>query len=565
MASLGTVARRVALLATLAAVWSFLFASPALAHAELVSMTPANGAQLTGPPTEVRMTFTESINLVDNGIRLVDHVGADVPTPQPTVNGRTITWPMPPDLPEGPYIITWRVVSADGHPVSGASSFGVGTAATGPGSVTATGTAETNADSVARGSTAPWPVVAIRLAGYLAFALVAGVTAFVLFCSPDSSKNRTLQLLVRGGLLLGASTAVAAILVQGPYIAGASMSRALDTGLIQQTLATPFSTAMIWRLGLYCVLAVLVWRLPRILTELAIWLLPACLVGTAVTLAAAGHAAAYGLLGLLVDTVHALTAGIWVGGLVAIAALGRAVDPRGLHKFSTVAMASVLTLIATGTLNALRHLSAVDQLWQTRYGFTLLIKLALVAGTIAVAAVSRRRLQQYRVPVRSVRCEVAMTVAVLLVTALLSMTAPPTQANPNQANPNQANPNQANLQTANTGQDAGAASVNAVAQMSLGDHGTAALAIMPATTAGSHLHLTLSDGNGKPLEANRVTLKVANPDRGVAPIPVPMSIRDGVWVASFRFPFPGTWKAVVTVDGIAPSVIVTSADIKISD
>jgi copper transport protein len=536
-------------------VWSFLFASPALAHAELVSMTPANGAQLTRPPTEVRMTFTESINLVDNGIRLVDHVGANVPTPQPTVNGRTVTWPMPPDLPEGPYIISWRVVSVDGHPVSGASSFRVGTAATGPGSVTGSGTAETNVDTVARGSTAPWPVVGIRLAGYLGFALVAGVTAFVLFCSPDSSKNKTLQLLVRGGLLLGASTAVAAILVQGPYTAGVSMSRVLDIGLIQQTLGTPFSTAMMWRLGLYCVLVLLAWRLPRILSQLASWLLPACLVGTAVTLAAAGHAAAYGLLELLVDTVHALTAGIWVGGLVAIAALGRAVEPRGLHKFSTVAMASVLTLIATGTLNALRHLSAVDQLWQTRYGFTLLIKLALVAGTIAVASVSRRRLQQYRVPVRSVRCEVALTVAVLLVTALLSMTAPPTQANPTRAN----------LDTANSGQDAGAASVNAVAQMSLGDHGTAALEVLPATTAGSHLHLALSDNSGKPLNASRVTLKVANPGRSVAPIPVPTSLRDGVWVASFRFPFPGTWKAVVTVDGIAPSVIVTSADIKITD
>jgi copper transport protein len=560
MASLGTVARRVALLATLAAVWSFLFASPAVAHAQLISMTPANGAQLTSPPTEVQMTFTESINLVDNGIRLVDHVGATVPTPKPTVSGRTVTWPMPPDLPEGQYIITWRVVSADGHPVSGASSFGVGIAAAGSGSVTGTRTPETSIDSVARGSTAPWPVVAIRLAGYLAFALVTGVTAFVLFCSPDSSKSNTLQLLVRGGLLLGAFTAVAAILVQGPYTAGVSMSRALDSGLIQQTLRTPFSTAMIWRLGLYGVLAVLVWRLPRILTELAIWLLPACLVGTAVTLAAAGHAAAYGVLGLLVDTVHVLTAGIWVGGLVAIAALGRAVEPRGLHKFSTVAMASVLTLIATGTLNALRHLSAVDQLWQTRYGFTLLIKLALVAGTIAVAAVSRRRLQQYRIPVRSVRAEVALTVAVLIVTALLSMTAPPTQAKPDQASPNQAN-----LPTANTGQDAGAASVNAVAQMSLGDYGTAELTIVPATTAGSHLHLALSDNKGEPLKASGVTLKVANPDRGIAPLPVPMSIRDGVWVASFRFQFPGTWKAVVTVDGIAPSVIVTSADVKIRD
>lgn len=551
MALLGTVARRVALLVTLAAVWSFLFASPALAHAELVSMTPANGAQLTRPPTEVRMTFTESINLVDNGIRLVDHVGANVPTPQPTVKGRTVTWPMPPDLPEGPYIITWRVVSADGHPVGGASSFGVGTAATGPGSVTGTGTAETNVETVARGLTAPWPVIAIRLAGYLGFALVAGVTAFVLFCSPDSSKNKALQLLVRGGLLLGASTAVAAILVQGPYTAGVSMSRALDIGLIQQTLGTPFGTAMIWRLGLYCVLAVLAWRLPRILTELAIWLLPACLVGTAVTLAAAGHAAAYGPLELLVDTVHALTAGIWVGGLVAIAVLGRAVEPRGLHKFSTVAMASVLTLIATGTLNALRHLSALDQLWQTQYGFTLLIKLALVVGTIAVASVSRRRLQQYRVPIRSVRCEVAMTVAVLIVTALLSMTAPPTQTT--QPAPS-------------TGQGTGpVAALDAVAQMSLPDHGKAALAILPATTGGSHLHLVLSDNNGKPLKAKRVSLKIGNLGRDIPPIAVPMSMRDGVWVGSFRFPFPGTWKAILTVDGVGSSALVTSAEIKISE
>jgi nitrogen fixation protein FixH len=88
---------------------------------------------------------------------------------------------------------------------------------------------------------------------------------------------------------------------------------------------------------------------------------------------------------------------------------------------------------------------------------------------------------------------------------------------------------------------------------------------MPATTAGSQLHLALSDNNGKPLRANGVTLKVADPGRGVAPIPVPTSMRDGVWIASFRFPFPGTWKAVVTVDGIAPSAIVTSADIKITD
>ena len=190
MGPLSTAARRVVLLGTLGVLFALLLASPAAAHAELVRITPANGAQLKTPPTEVQMTFTESVNLIDGGIRLLDDAGATVPTPDPTVDGHTVSWPMPADLPDGAYVVTWRVVSADGHPVSGASSFGVGTAAAAvPGSATGAGSADTTGSTVATGSSAPWPVVAVRLAGYLAFALFAGVAAFVLFCAPDTSKD----------------------------------------------------------------------------------------------------------------------------------------------------------------------------------------------------------------------------------------------------------------------------------------------------------------------------------------------------------------------------------------
>jgi copper transport protein len=549
MAPLSIAARRVALLATLAVLGSLLLASPAAAHAELVDIAPANGAQLTRP-TEVRMTFTESVNLVDDGIRLVDHVGATVRTPDPTVDGRTVTWPMPADLPEGPYVVTWRVVSTDGHPISGAFSFGVGTAAAVPGSATSTGTTGTTVNTVASGSTAPWPVVVMRLAGYLAFALFAGVAAFVLLCAPGTSNNRTLQLLVRGGLLGGATAAFAAILVQGPYTAGVAMSRVFDKRLLQETLSTPFGTAMILRLALYGALGVLVWRLPRILTELGTWLVPAGAVATAATIAAAGHAAASGPINLFVDALHALTAALWVGGLIALAVLGRSIEPRVLHRFSTVAMASVLILVVTGTLNSLRHLTAVEQLWQTRYGLTLAIKLGLVAGTLAVAAVSRGRLRQRGVPLRSVRIEASLTIAVLAVTALLGMTAPPSQA----AGP-----------PGHTGHGVDPGAANEGARMSLGDQGGATLLVSPATTTGSHLHLVLTDTKGQRLPATRVTLKVANPGRDIAPIPVPMGMRDGVWVANYRFPFPGTWKTILTVDGVGSSAVVTSADITIRD
>jgi copper transport protein len=541
MASPSPTARRIVLPAMLAVLFAILFASPAAAHAELLDTTPANGAQLKRSPTEVQMTFSESVNLIDGGIRLVDRAGATVPTPHPTVHGHTVILPMPADMPDGPYVVTWRVVSSDGHPVSGAFSFGVGTAATAVGSVS------TVSSTVATDSTAPWPVVIIRLTGYVAFAVFAGIAAFVLFCAPGVSKNSTLQLLARIGLIGGTAAAAAAILVQGPYTAGSPISRLLNARLIQETLATPFGSAMIGRCALYAGLLVLVWRLPRILTAYARWLVPAGVVGIALTIAGAGHGAASGPLDFGVDALHALTAGLWVGGLIALVVVGRAVQPRALHKFSTLAMASVLTLITTGTLNALQHLNSIGQLLLTDYGLTLMLKLMLVAGTLAAAAVSRRRVKQNRVPLRSVRVEAGMTVAILAITALLSMTAPPPQAG---------------APTSHAGHDDGSATLNESIRMSLGERGVASLGVLPTDT-GSHLHLILRDTDGRPMPGARVTLKVANPGRNIAPIPVSMTLQDGVWIAVYRFPFPGTWKVILTVDGVGPSAVVTAANITI--
>ena len=81
--------------------FGFLLASPASAHAELVATDPANGAQLAEAPDEITMTFTESVNLLEDGIRLVDSVGATVQTPEPVVDGHTVTWPCPGSCPTG--------------------------------------------------------------------------------------------------------------------------------------------------------------------------------------------------------------------------------------------------------------------------------------------------------------------------------------------------------------------------------------------------------------------------------------------------------------------------------
>ena len=84
-----------------------------------------------------------------------------------------------------------------------------------------------------------------------------------------------------------------------------------------------------------------------------------------------------------------LTAGIWVGGLVVLVVLGRTVEKESVRRFSTLALTAVVVLVATGVLNSLRNLHSVDELFLTRYGVLLLVKLALIAATLAAAAVSR--------------------------------------------------------------------------------------------------------------------------------------------------------------------------------
>ena len=164
-------------------------------------------------------------------------------------------------------------------------------------------------------------------------------------------------------------------------------------------MATPFGTAMVRRLALYAAIGVLVWQLPGLLARPIRWLVSAGVVGVALTISATGHGNASGrLVDLGVVAMHALTAGIWVGGLVVLVVLGRTVERREWLRFGTLALACVLALVATGALNSLREITAVEQLWQTRYGVVLVIKLALVAATLAAAGVSRRRLQQDRRP-----------------------------------------------------------------------------------------------------------------------------------------------------------------------
>lgn len=97
------------------------------AHAQLLSVTPADGATLTQPPAQVALVFNEEINPAFVTVTLTTG-GASSPLGAPVVSGGTVTVPVPSGAAAGAYRIAYRVVSKDGHPISGASGFTVAAA-----------------------------------------------------------------------------------------------------------------------------------------------------------------------------------------------------------------------------------------------------------------------------------------------------------------------------------------------------------------------------------------------------------------------------------------------------
>jgi methionine-rich copper-binding protein CopC len=98
------------------------------AHARLVSMTPADGAELSTGPLQIQLTFDDVISPQLAQVRLT-HDGSPVETSPPKVDRTVVTVDVTGRTSPGAYRLVWQVTSDDGHPVSGESSFSVAGAA----------------------------------------------------------------------------------------------------------------------------------------------------------------------------------------------------------------------------------------------------------------------------------------------------------------------------------------------------------------------------------------------------------------------------------------------------
>ncbi len=373
-------------------------AGPASAHATLVSTDPGEGARLETSPDEITLEFSEAgISLGAGYARVVTADGERVDSGAAGIDGTMLTIPLRGDLPDDGYLVTYRVVSADSHPLSGAFSFVVG-----DGELVSAG-ASAGSASVDQAVAALLP--SSRWIGYGGMALAIGVPVLALVCWPAGWASARLRRLAGAGTAAVVVSAVGGLLLQGPYAAGSGLSTVLDPTLLGATLASSTGWSAIGRLVLVVALWLALrpaWRrgeAPSQASSVVAGILALGLVGAT---AATGHPVAgpWPVLAVLVAVVHVAAMSVWLGGLVGLTGgLLRADTPAddlatGLARFSRLAFAAVAALVVSGIVQTIREVSSPTALTSTSYGRILMLKIAFVLVALGAAGVSRVWVQQ---------------------------------------------------------------------------------------------------------------------------------------------------------------------------
>jgi copper transport protein len=422
-------------------------AGPAAAHAVLLRTDPAPQTTVKTPPAAVRLDFSEAVEAAFGAVRVFDVDGkrVDKGKIQMAQGRREVV--VPASLPGGTYTVTWRVVSADGHPVHGGFQFYVGAPST-------ISPVAVKGDTGA-GRVVGWGYGAVRFTWYAALLAVIGLVVVRRFVwtpalraagMADSAAaarfrgrfNRVLP--GAWGLLLVAW--LATLLFQAASISGLGLLSSARPGVLADVLRTGFGRSWLAGLGFILVVGLPVLGLTRknglFGARPATWLsvMAASVAGLVLSVADIGHATTEGHPRLAVPSValHLLAVSVWVGGLAGLVVVGAfawsavpAEDRNGLlrqvvPRFSRLALGAVAVLVVTGTVNALLDLASVSDLWHTTYGRVLSTKIVLLAVALAfgswhLRAVPRRlaRADPSAAASRSFRRSSSVELAVLAV------------------------------------------------------------------------------------------------------------------------------------------------------
>ena len=479
----------------------------AWAHATLLSSDPADGSVLSQSPKMVQLQFDEIV--APGTIRLIDAGGKAREVATRAV-GQSVLIVMPDDLPQGTQIVSYRVVSQDGHPVGGSLLFSIG--------------AVTGAMPAAKASPLAALIWLARIGVYLG--LFAGVGGA--FFTAWIAQGREVPAVSRGALVLGIVSAVASLGLQGLDLLNLPLEGIITSAVWRSALATSLGPSL-----LIAIAAMAVAGFARLGPGLLIArsLTAVAMAGVGLSLAASGHAATASPQWLTRPSLflHGIVAAYWLGALAPLAGMAfrRSSElPRALNRFSAVAVPLVGLLVLSGLVLAIVQLGSLSALVETRYGIILSIKLVLVLLLIGCAAVNRFYLtplvvadyKNTRPLTTSIIIECVLAVGILAAVSGWRFTPPPRVSVASAATP-----------------------------LSVHLHSDAAMfqvLVSPGKVGSNDFVFQLMTTDAAALAAKETTLVLSLPERGIEPIERRAALEgDGSWhVRGVTLPVAGRWQ-----------------------
>lgn len=304
-------------------------ATPAFSHASLMATDPATGEVLAEAPAVLTLTFNEPVN--PTVLRLIMPDGQAIELSEPTLVGGVVSVAAP-AMGEGTHVLSWRVVSDDGHPIGGIVIFSVGV-------VTGSGADAVQAQPAVR--PAIWLV---RLLLYFGLFIGAGGTFFVAWVAAPASLHSRPRNIMRAILAVGLAAVPLAFAVQGVDLIGGGLGDIVNPDAWSSALASTYTQTLVVAFvalgaGL---LALAVPERARLFSVIAI-------LGVGFALSLSGHAsrAPPAALSALVVLIHTTTVAFWVGALIPLAFWLRGNGREGaavLGRFSAVIPHAILPL-----------------------------------------------------------------------------------------------------------------------------------------------------------------------------------------------------------------------------
>lgn len=409
-------------------VGSLMWATGAWSHAVLMDSNPKAGQQLDAAPSEVSVTFNENVGPIF--FKILDRTGKEVGSPgEIQIDGFKLTLPLKDSLANGTYVLTYRVISADTHPVGATFGFSVGEP------MADTSQMSAGADS----SSTPWTyaVAANRWLLYAAMLLAAGSALFTILVNSPGAVGEAAFALGRKASITAAVSYVLSIGLGGAemVMGGGGALFAVDTWMrgTQSTL-TPSAA-----IGVPAML-ILIWAYGQGSAQPKTG---ALLVGSAAAVASflvTGHAATAVPVWLMAPVVgvHLVCAAFWFGALYPLLVSTSAVSAKEsgaiMTEFSLRAVYSVVALAISGVVISWVQLETPANILGNEYGTSLIRKLVLFAIILGFAAYNKVVLTpaletgtagaEARIR-RSIKFEYVIYVLILGAAVTLTLTTPP--------------------------------------------------------------------------------------------------------------------------------------------